>query len=192
MTERAAAELTDRTVSAVVDLLAGYLRRASFEAPVLEAREIVAALHDAPRFWPVANAGLALEQATVDRALRAVSMRMQGAPLAYAVGRAAFRKLTLTVDERVLIPRPETERLVDLALEHTPRNGGVAIDVCTGSGAIALALATEGRFARIYGTDISRDALAVAQSNVDACEPLRTPVFPGSRITARPTRRPAG
>jgi len=85
------------------------------------------------------------------------------------VGRASFRHLTLDVDERVLIPRPETEHLVDLVLaEFGDERGGVAVDVGTGSACIALALATEGRFARVYGTDISLDALAIARGNVEA------------------------
>jgi release factor glutamine methyltransferase len=90
--------------------------------------------------------------------------------MAYAVGRAAFRHLTLDVDERVLIPRPETEVLVDLVLEAIERDGprgGIAVDVGTGSGAIALALATEGGalFSTVIGTDVSTDALAVAAGN---------------------------
>jgi len=114
----------------------------------------------------------------VARANLATSRRTMGAPLAYAVGRAAFRHLLLDVDERVLIPRPETELLVDLVLERTRAvQGGVAIDVGTGSGAIAIALASEGRFSRVYGTDISRDALMVAERNVALAEPmLRAPV----------------
>jgi release factor glutamine methyltransferase len=173
----AAAERTELSVGALVDLLAESFRCQGFDDPQVEARELIAALFDEPRFWPVINAARLVDQRMVDRALDATTLRLQGAPLAYAVGHAAFRKLTLHVDERVLIPRPETERLVDLVLEHAPaRTGGVAIDVCTGSGAIALALATEGRFGRIYGTDISLDALVVAQRNVDAMQPLPTPV----------------
>lgn len=140
----------------------------------LEAREIVAALFDAPRFWPVANVGVVVEPAMVARGREAARKRAMGAPLAYAVGRAAFRSLTLDVDERVLIPRPETEQLVELVLNATRgEHGGVAIDVCTGSGAIAIALATEGPFARVYGTDISRDALAVARANVGQTRGVR-------------------
>jgi release factor glutamine methyltransferase len=76
----------------------------------------------------------------------------------------------LDVDERVLIPRPETEGLVELVLSEIERDGprgGVAVDVGTGSGAIALALATEGRdlFSAVIGTDVSADALVVAAGN---------------------------
>ena len=84
----------------------------------------------------------------------------------------------LEVDERVLIPRPETEQLVQLVLDLTAgKPGGVAIDVGTGSGAIAIALATDGRFSRVYGPDISRDALDVARRNVErSASGLRAPV----------------
>lgn len=99
---------------------------------------------------------------------RALHRRLRGEPLAYAVGEAAFRDLVLQVDARVLIPRPETEVVVEEALRVTAeRAGGVAVDIGTGSGAIALALATEGRFDRVLATDVSADALAVAQGNAD-------------------------
>jgi release factor glutamine methyltransferase len=75
--------------------------------------------------------------------------------------------LTLYVDERVLIPRPETELLVDLVLMQTAGRGIIA-DVGTGSGAIALALAAEGQYERVIATDVSSDALAVARHNVRA------------------------
>ncbi|MGH7690795.1 MAG: N5-glutamine methyltransferase family protein, partial [Gemmatimonadaceae bacterium] len=96
----------------------------------------------------------------------------------YAVDRASFRRLTLAVDERVLIPRPETELLVEFVLTLMRDGcGGVAIDVGTGSGAIALALAQEGTFDRVIGTDVSADALAVARSNASTLAPvLATPV----------------
>lgn len=159
-----------RSVALLLSRLERTLVDGGVSEPVAEAREIVAALHDAPRFWPVANAHLAVTDAFWNRALSAARRRAAGAPAAYAVGRAAFRHLTLEVDERVLIPRPETELLVDLVAEeqHGRRTGGVAIDVGTGSGALALALATEGvvRFDRVYGTDVSLDALRVAHANL--------------------------
>jgi release factor glutamine methyltransferase len=154
------------TVGALVEEVAGVLREADIEYPTREAREIVAAVFDVPRFWPTLNAGAAVPQGVGDRALRAAVRRTHGAPFQYAVGSAAFRGLTLAVDERVLIPRPETELLVDIVLDELgDEPGGVVVDVGTGSGAIALALAVEGRFDRVIGVDISRDALAVAEAN---------------------------
>lgn len=166
------------TVSRLLEDLARALNVGGIAEPFSEAREIVAALYDVPRFWPLMNGSLGVESAVLERAQIAATKRIQGAPLAYAVGRATFRHLTLDVDERVLIPRPETEQLVDLVLDECASlTGGVAIDVGTGSGAIAIALATEGRFSRVYATDISRDAVDVARCNVDASRSfLRAPV----------------
>jgi release factor glutamine methyltransferase len=166
------------TVGQLLEDLARRFAAGGIAEPFSEAREIVAGVFDVPRFWPVMNAAAAVDTATLARATAAAEKRLAGAPLAYAIGRAAFRHLTLDVDERVLIPRPETEQLVDLVLEAlVDLPGGVAIDVGTGSGAIALALATEGAFSRVYGTDLSLDALAVARRNVEAMSPsLRAPV----------------
>ncbi len=96
--------------------------------------------------------------------LTAVERRAGGEPLAYVSGWAGFRRLTLQVDRRVLIPRPETEGLVDLVLSRGPR--GTVADACTGSGCIALGLADEGHYDRVLGVDLSREALALAASNV--------------------------
>lgn len=167
-----------RTVARLAEELARALDACGVAEPVSESREIVAALFDVPRFWSLTNGHVEVDDSIRARARAAVERRAQGAPFAYAVGRANFRHLTLTVDERVLIPRVETEHLVDLVLEHVNHErGGVVIDVGTGSGCIALALATEGRFARVYGTDISLDALAVARANVESARrAIRAPV----------------
>jgi release factor glutamine methyltransferase len=97
-----------------------------------------------------------------------------GEPLAYVLGTAGFRRLELAVDRRVLIPRPETEGLVELVLDWASRRaagGGVVADVGTGSGCIALALATEGSFDRLIATDVSDQALAVARRNLELVRP---------------------
>jgi len=168
------------SVGALVDDLSRMLGEGSFASREAqhEAREIVAALYDVPRFWPDANAHVQVEAEMWPRARQAAAKRARGAPLAYAVGRASFRHLTLDVDERVLIPRPETELLVDLVLESA-RPGGLAVDVGTGSGAIALSLACEGAFDEVVGSDVSLDALAVASANAEmlrARGALRSPV----------------
>ena len=182
------APISAATVGALVEELARVLAARQIVEPFSEAREIVAALFDVPRSWPMLNGMAEVDGEMMDRARRAGELRARGAPLAYAVGRASFRHLTLDVDERVLIPRPETEQLVDLVLDAmndepgdradgANETTGVAIDVGTGSGAIALALAAEGRFSRVYGTDISRGALEIARRNAALCAPLlRAPV----------------
>ena len=103
----------------------------------------------------------------------AMEQLARGVPFAYAVGRAAFRTLDLAIDSRALIPRPETEGLVDLVLARA--EGGVVADVGTGCGCIAVALATEGRFERVIGVERSPDAAALARENVALVRP-RTPV----------------
>ncbi len=112
----------------------------------------------------------------------ALLRRSHGEPLPYVVGETGFRKLDLKVDGRALIPRPETEGLVDWVLDWGQRrtgagadDWGVAVDVGTGTGCIALSIATEGRFTRVFATDISTSALELAASNVEAVSPV-TPV----------------
>jgi release factor glutamine methyltransferase len=84
-------------------------------------------------------------------------------PVAYIVGRRAFRRLVLDVDGRVLIPRPETELLVEIGNELP--NGVRVLDCCTGSGAVALAVKDERRDLKVSGSDISAEAIAVARAN---------------------------
>jgi release factor glutamine methyltransferase len=93
-----------------------------------------------------------------------VRRRLRREPLAYIVGSKGFRRIELAVDRRVLVPRPETELLVEVALERRP---GRVLDVGTGSGAIALALADELPEAVIVATDTSPGALEVARANAD-------------------------
>src|SRR5688500_15363226 len=116
MTEREAADATaleaPATVGALVHALAAMLTAAHVPEARAEARDLVAALLDHPRFWPSMHRGEPVDEAFVASARRAATTRARGAPFAYAVGRASFRHLTLDVDERVLIPRQETEVLV--------------------------------------------------------------------------------
>lgn len=113
-----------------------------------------------------------LPKADADRLRAMGARRAKGEPLAYVTGNVGFRHLTLVVDERVLIPRPETEVVVEEALRATAgRPGGLAVDIGTGSGAIALSLATEGAYDRVIATDISADALQVARENAARVRP---------------------
>jgi release factor glutamine methyltransferase len=93
-----------------------------------------------------------------------VRRRIRREPVAYILGRKGFRRIELLVDHRVLIPRPETELVVEVALEQAPQ---AILDVGTGSGAIALAVADELPESRVVAIDISMDALRVAQANAE-------------------------
>jgi len=103
----------------------------------------------------------------------AVQQLERGVPFAYAVGSAGFRTLDLKIDARALIPRPETEGLVDLVLARCA--SGLAADIGTGCGCIALSLAIEGRFERIVAVEQSAAAAALARENVQRLAP-KTPV----------------
>jgi release factor glutamine methyltransferase len=106
------------------------------------------------------------EPAQADAFERLVEARASGTPVAYLLGRRAFWSLDLAVTPAVLIPRPETELLVELALERLPPDVACAVaDLGTGSGAIALAIAHERPRARVRATDLGTDALAVARAN---------------------------
>lgn len=94
-----------------------------------------------------------------------IERRELGEPLQYVLGRWPFRTLELLVDRRVLIPRPETEVMVDAVLAEHRRVGGAVVDLGTGSGAIALSVAAERPGTEVWAVDQSADAVAVARAN---------------------------
>jgi len=150
------------------------LRSVGVDAAEREARWLVeeASGHEGDEFREVVDAE------PVDRArgrLEAmVARRCAGEPLQYVLGRWAFRGLDLMVDRRVLVPRPETESVVDVALGEVdrlleaidPGDDVLVVDLGTGSGAIALAVAAERVRTRVWATDLSEDALVVATANL--------------------------
>ncbi|MFT3719825.1 peptide chain release factor N(5)-glutamine methyltransferase [Pseudorhodoferax sp.] len=116
------------------------------------------------RAWLLAHDADALDPAAAQHFQALCARRRAGEPAAYLLGHKEFFGLPLRVDARVLVPRPDTETLVEWALEHLPRQGRV-IDLGTGSGAVALALAQRRPDATVTATDRSADALAVARAN---------------------------
>jgi release factor glutamine methyltransferase len=111
---------------------------------------------------------------TIARFDAAMARLRRGVPFAYAVGSVGFRTLDLKIDPRALIPRPETEGLVDIVLRNVGP-GGRAADIGTGCGCIALALAAEGTFERVIAVEASPEAAALARENVTLVNPA-TPV----------------
>ncbi len=109
-----------------------------------------------------------LHRSEVDRYREYVRQRLRRVPVQYITGVAAFRHLELTVTPAVLIPRPETEVLVEVALELLPE-GGRVLDLCCGSGAVALSLAHEAATAQVAAADVSAAALAAAKANGLRC-----------------------
>lgn len=142
------------------------LRRNS-DAPRTDAMLLLARALRRPRAWILAHDDAAISDADVAAFDAMCDARATGMPLAYVLGEAGFYGRTFTVDERVLVPRPETERLVEDALAHLRRRQQPpnVLDVGTGSGAIACTIAAELPVATVAGTDASEDALEVARGN---------------------------
>jgi release factor glutamine methyltransferase len=152
--------------------------------------------------WP----GVADEPPSARAAARLwpmVERRVGGEPLQYVLGSWSFRGLDLMVDRRVLIPRAETEQVVEVALEEAERRGmrrvrrrhltlvdvdpaGAVADIGTGSGAIALALDAELPDVVVWATDVSPDALDVARANIAGCAATRVRTVAGSWFDALP------
>jgi release factor glutamine methyltransferase len=137
---------------------------AGCETPRLDAELLLADALRVSRERLIVDSDLVVEGPAVRTFQNAVRRRaVEREPVAYILGRRGFRRLDLAVDPRALIPRPETELLVEVGL-GLPR-GARVLDVGTGSGAIALALKDERADLRLTGSDLSEDALALARAN---------------------------
>jgi release factor glutamine methyltransferase len=145
------------------------LDAAGVDAPASTARQLLSVATGRPREWLLAHDDEILPEAqaqTLETLLTRVAARE---PLAYVLGERGFHGITLKIDPRALIPRPETEMLVDLtlaALKALPP-GATVIDVGTGSGAAAIAIALGGPGAHVIACDVSADALSLARENAE-------------------------
>lgn len=146
-----------RTVSAALDEAAADIGR-------VDARVLACHVLGVGRAWLVANAMHVLTESQDAQLDTLVARRVLGWPVAYLVGTREFHGRDFEVGPAVLIPRPETETLVEAALERLPP-GGEVLDLGTGSGAIAVTLACERPQARVHAVDASADSLAVARAN---------------------------
>jgi release factor glutamine methyltransferase len=132
----------------------------------LDAELLLARAIDMPRSYLFAHPEEPLDELTVGRFREALDRRLAGEPMAYITGIREFWSLEFMVTPATLVPRPETELLVDLALREIPRRADCHIlDLGTGSGAIAIAIASERPLATVTATDVSPEALEVARQN---------------------------
>ncbi len=130
----------------------------------LDAEVLVAHVLGVERYRLVTNADDSLTEEQIKICNEYISRRLSFEPVAYITGIKEFYSLDFHVTPAVLIPRPETELLVDMAIYYAPR-GGRVLDLCTGSGAIAVSLAHSRKDLEITAADISHDAIEVAKSN---------------------------
>jgi release factor glutamine methyltransferase len=136
----------------------------------LDAQVLLSFVLSQDRSWLFAHYDYELTPDQASRFTELVARRAEAEPVAYLVGSKEFYGLEFKVDARVLIPRPETELLVDAVLDHLetrPDPDTLIADVGTGSGAIAIAIAANWEQARVYAIDLCADALAAARRNVE-------------------------
>lgn len=155
--------VTAGTVREALGAAADALDAAGVETPRLDAELLLAQAAGYGREELASEPERGVEPAAARRFGQMVRRRVQREPVAYILGRKGFRNIELAVDRRVLIPRPETELLVEVAVDLKPRR---VLDVGTGSGAVALAIADESPSATVTGTDTSTAALSLARENV--------------------------
>jgi release factor glutamine methyltransferase len=168
-------------IRALVDEGAARLARVA-DKPRLEAEILLAAALARPRSYLAAHAdSQVLDCETTDRFEAYVTRRALGEPVAYILGEKEFWSLPLAVTPGVLIPRPETELLVERALAHLAPGADLEVlDLATGSGAVALAIASERPASRATGTDLSEVSIDLARQNAQRLHLDRVEFLAGS------------
>ncbi len=170
------------TLRAAARELAAQFREANIEEPELEAEVLARHAAGVDRAGYFAGAGISPEAST--KLTELGRARLQRQPSAYLLGQREFYGRPFVVGPGVLVPRPETEMLVDVALEELEKeHQSVVVDVGTGSGCIAISVAAETSCGSVLGIDVSPDALAYAAANRRRLAP-RTHLMTGSLVTA--------
>ncbi|MEO6419845.1 MAG: peptide chain release factor N(5)-glutamine methyltransferase [Polyangiaceae bacterium] len=155
------------TIETLVRWATEDFRGRGIESPRLDAEVLLAFALGSTRMQLIIDAKRELEEGELTRFRELVKRRRKKEPVAYVRGEREFYGRNFRVDRRVLVPRPDTETLVEVALKRTTHVSMCmrALDLCTGSGCVALTLGRERPTSQIFATDISRDALEVARHN---------------------------
>ncbi len=176
------------SVKDALDWTADYLGRRSVEHPRRSAEWLLSAATGLSRveLYVYFDRPLTPQERAVFRA--SIERRAAGEPLQYVTGEMPFRHLVLRVRPGVFIPRPETEVLVDVALEaFAGVEAPTVLDLCTGSGAVAVSLAQEVPAARVFATDVNPDAVELARENAERAGVLeRVTVLEGNLFAPLP------
>jgi release factor glutamine methyltransferase len=164
--ERAANE--PWTIARVLKWAADDFRKRNNSSPRLDAELLLAQALASDRVRLVLDSERQLDDAELGRYRELIRRRRSGEPIAYILGRREFYGLPFAVDRRALVPRPDTEPLVEVALERTRARSmhGLALDLCTGSGCVAIAFAKARPTWRVTATDIALETAELAWENV--------------------------
>ena len=155
------------TIQKIAAWAADDFKKRGLESPRLEAEILLASVLKVDRVRLIIDGQRPLTEQELGAYREVIRRRRSGEPVAYILGKREFFGREFFVDQRVLIPRPDTEVLLETALEKTAHRhlSGRALDLCTGSGCVALSFALQRRTWQVTGTDLSQDALEVAQKN---------------------------
>ncbi len=159
-----------RDIASLLGKATEMLRQGLTHSPRLDAEVLMSHLVRQQRAWLLAHPEWKLEDSLLKQYFRWIKARSRGVPVAYLTGEKEFWSLRLRVTPRVLIPRPETELLVERGLQCLPEKAGQVLDLGTGCGPIALALASERPDVQIVAVDRSPHAIEIAQENAKQLE----------------------
>ncbi len=174
------------TAGTLLEIMNNAFKQHNMEQASAEAVAILAELLNCNRVQAQVDTDRPLDKKTFEQGLEIIHRRLHNEPWQYIFQRAYFRDLTLHVTSAVLIPRPETELLVDWCLDVLPEHGSL-LDMGTGSGAIALAVATERPDICVTACDVSPDALKIAALNGKRIAPERVKWLQSDLFSALPT-----
>lgn len=157
------------TIKRLLDWATNDFRTRGFDSPRLDAELLLAHATGLDRVRLIVESSTKLTTSELDGVRELIQRRRRAEPIAYILGEREFYGLPFKVDARVLVPRPDTEALVDVALRMTEARSefGVALDLCTGSGCVAIAFKKQRPTWRVTASDISEDALSVARGNAE-------------------------
>ncbi|NOI80328.1 peptide chain release factor N(5)-glutamine methyltransferase [Vibrio tubiashii] len=170
----------DNSVESTLKKAVQQLQESGSGSPSLDAAVLLCHALDKPRSFLLTWPDKILEAEQLSDFQNLLQRRLSGEPIAYITGEREFWSLPLKVSPTTLIPRPDTERLVEVALDKASSNQGDILDLGTGTGAIALALASELPSRKVWGIDLKTDAQQLAQSNATALNLTNTQFLAGS------------
>lgn len=156
-----------QTVIEVLRCAADHLRESNIEQPRRQAEELLGHILQIPRMQLYLEHDRPVEKREQEQLNVLIQRRSEGEPLQYILGRGDFFGCRLAIDRRALIPRPETEYMVERVLSQITGEGKTLLDLCTGSGCMAIALKRTRPSLHVIATDISSQALSLAQENAE-------------------------